>query len=558
MATLLPVPDSLQRLRDDLMEWNVNNLKVRVPNTRTINNKALDKDIVLNYEDVGADKAGSAQTAKDEAISIANRNASEAISTALTNANSYTDQQINQEVINRNNAISTEVNNLNNTINQAIATEAKDRNSAIATAKQEAINTANQNTTTLVNNVKTELKEYTDNIVQEEVGSVIDDSVTTYTETWSSKKISGMITDAKTYAETKANDVLTAAKSYTNSEISKEVTNRNSAIATAKKEAIDTAASDATNKANKALSDAKSYTNSEISKEVTNRNSAIATAKQEAINTAASDAKSKADAALESAKTYTNNQVSNVKVEVNNYTDTKATQILQEAKTYTDTSGATEVKGMIGTLSSLKTSAKDNLVNAINEVFQLGSNVKTNIVAALEHSNLGITKDSTWDEIYAALRTKFPQYTTKTVTPNYTKTPDDNHALDAELCVLLYGPIDASAYKSVTIDIVSCWVEANFEGSTAFIGFGSWNYSTPPTKYSAFTSTTYIAEGSRAWVDPDGEGEQEFNQYGTRFTHTFAEESGNVYLFMGCVGMDGSTSGYQDIKIKSPITLNPR
>lgn len=76
-----------------------------------------------------------------------------------------------------------------------------------------------------------------------------------------------------------AAQALTDANSYTDSAISQEVTNRNSAIATAKSEAI---------------SAGKSYTDGAIAQEVIDRDAAIATAKSEAI----------ADA-----NTYTNTQI---------------------------------------------------------------------------------------------------------------------------------------------------------------------------------------------------------------------------------------------------------
>ena len=68
-------------------------------------------------------------------------------------------------------------------------------------------------------------------------------------------------------------------------------------VATAKQEAIDAAASDATGKANKALTDAQSYAD---------------TKKQEAISAAAADATTKANQALADAKTYTLEQIAAV------------------------------------------------------------------------------------------------------------------------------------------------------------------------------------------------------------------------------------------------------
>lgn len=59
---------------------------------------------------------------------------------------------------------------------------------------------------------------------------------------------------------------LTEAKGYTDTEIGEEITARNAAIATAKQEAIDAAAADATTKANTAETNAKGYTDAEITK----------------------------------------------------------------------------------------------------------------------------------------------------------------------------------------------------------------------------------------------------------------------------------------------------
>jgi hypothetical protein len=76
-------------------------------------------------------------------------------------------------------------------------------------------------------------------------------------------------------ATTKANAAEANAEDYADGLISTEVTNRNSAISTAKQEAIDAAALDATSKADAAEDAANGYTDSAISTEVTNRNTAI-------------------------------------------------------------------------------------------------------------------------------------------------------------------------------------------------------------------------------------------------------------------------------------------
>lgn len=77
-------------------------------------------------------------------------------------------------------------------------------------------------------------------------------------------KLSGFATDKEVEAlvgtETVSTQISTALSSYTNTEGTKAL------IATAKQEAVDAAAGDATTKANDALSSAKTYTNDEIAK----------------------------------------------------------------------------------------------------------------------------------------------------------------------------------------------------------------------------------------------------------------------------------------------------
>ena len=62
------------------------------------------------------------------------------------------------------------------------------------------------------------------------------------------------------------------------------------------------------------------------------------------------------------------------------------------------------LSAQIGILSGLNTTNKTNLVSAINEVFQTGNNVKSDMVAALlaVDPTLPITSNSTWAEIETA------------------------------------------------------------------------------------------------------------------------------------------------------------
>ena len=67
---------------------------------------------------------------------------------------------------------------------------------------------------------------------------------------------------------------------------------------------------------------------------------------------------------------------------------------------------ASEAKAAIGTLSSLETEKKTTLVEAINEVKQLGNSVKQSMVSSLlsVDSSLPISTSSTWDEVIAQTR----------------------------------------------------------------------------------------------------------------------------------------------------------
>jgi Major tropism determinant N-terminal domain len=117
--------------------------------------------------------------------------------------------------------------------------------------------------------------------------------------TYTDGKISTEVTNRNSAIATAKGEAITTSEGYTDSAISTEVTNRNSAINTAKGQAIstsegytDTAISNEVNDRNTAIATAKSeaegYTDTKISQEVTNRNSAIATAKSQAITTAES------------------------------------------------------------------------------------------------------------------------------------------------------------------------------------------------------------------------------------------------------------------------------
>lgn len=109
-----------------------------------------------------------------------------------------------------------------------------------------------------------------------------------------------------------AKDATSKADAAKSSAISAAATDATTKANTAKSEAISTASSDATKKANDAKSAAISAASSDATKKAN-------TAKSEAISAAASDATNKANAALNSAKGYADDAVDNIKVGGRNY-----------------------------------------------------------------------------------------------------------------------------------------------------------------------------------------------------------------------------------------------
>ncbi|RMD04897.1 hypothetical protein D9O40_00660 [Clostridium autoethanogenum] len=57
----------------------------------------------------------------------------------------------------------------------------------------------------------------------------------------------------------------------------------------------------------------------------------------------------------------------------------------------------------IGDRSKLLTTAKDNFVNAINEVFQSGTSVKSSTISAVNSKGQSLSTTATWDQIIAAI-----------------------------------------------------------------------------------------------------------------------------------------------------------
>ena len=86
--------------------------------------------------------------------------------------------------------------------------------------------------------------------------------------------------------------------------------------------------------------------------------------------------------------------ISTLKTNVSSVTSTANTNKSDISTLKTNVSN---ISTSMGTLSSLQTSAKGNLVSAINEVFQSGSNAKTRLVNALTAKGETVSTSDSWD-----------------------------------------------------------------------------------------------------------------------------------------------------------------
>ena len=175
--------------------------------------------------------------------------------------------------------------------------------------------------------------------------------------------------DAAGTATTAKND----AKSYADGLISTEVTNRNSAIATAKSQAITTAETYADSLASNydaagAAANAKSYADGLISTEVTNRNSAIATAKSQAISTA----EGYTDSAISNLVNASPSTLDTLKELADAIGDDPSFAVTvsshiatakSDAEAYTDSSIATEVTNRNSAISSAVATGKSQAIS---------------------------------------------------------------------------------------------------------------------------------------------------------------------------------------------------
>ena len=285
------------------------------------------------------------------------------VSSAISTSKSYTDSAIASEVTARNNAISNGDSDSittarNYTDSQIAAAEAyTDSQVAVAIATAEAYTTGalpqagtdyiaysekgtptgvaeldsngyvpdseinpniarTSDVTSAINTAKLAVESYTDNKITDLVNAAPSTLDTL-------NKIASALGDDASLSTTLLNDIATAksdAEAYTDSSIATEVTNRNSAILTAKNEAISTS---------------ESYTDSAISSEVSNRNSEIATS----LSTAESYADAKKAEAISTSETYADTVVA---TEASNRA-TAVSAAITTSENYTDAAISTEV-----------------------------------------------------------------------------------------------------------------------------------------------------------------------------------------------------------------------
>ena len=333
----------------------------RDSNGNFASNQIIVNAISLNGTDVETELSGL-QSSKADIVYVDDQ-----VANAINSANAYTDSAISTEVTNRNFAI------------QSAKNDAEDY---ADTAASNALNSANSYTDGQVSNAINTASQYAAG-AQAAAESYADSLAINYDP-------AGAAANAQSNAE-----------GYTDSAISTEVTNRNSAIATAKSQAI---------------SEAEGYTDDAIATEVTARNSAINTAKSEAeqyADNAASQAQSAAEAfatnaantALSSANSYTDTSVANL---VNNapamldtlkeladaiadnpnyasdvanlvstkadttYVDSQDAATLSSAESYTDSAISTEVSNRNSAISSAISTEVSNrnsaIQSAVNDV----------------------------------------------------------------------------------------------------------------------------------------------------------------------------------------------
>lgn len=134
---------------------------------------------------------------------------------------------------------------------------------------------------------------------------------------------------------------------------------------------------------------------------------------------------------------------------------------------------------------------------------------------------------------------------------NYYIGDSDNH-IGTDRKSLLYGPIDASLYKSLTINVLKTEAVQNWSTYMFSVGIGS---GTDPVASNLDNMTATVAIGT-AYTDYYGNVDEHYDHSTRSITIEFAETSGNVYVFFGVVAGNGHGSYYMEFE--QTATINPR
>jgi hypothetical protein len=182
------------------------------------------------------------------------------------------------------------------------------------------------------------------------------------------------------------------------------------------------------------------------------------------------------------------------------------------------------------------------------EVFQLGNNAKAGIVDSLKYSNLGITEESTWAEIEAALASEFSESNlildpiTTSIKAEYTRGEDNqNKAIKYAWYDTKYDLTDISAltitynyyYLDPDSDVGDVAQKYFYNAFKSYVGVSSSN--TDKSTSDVFEVENVFEVGSSSY---------ETTMSGTKtVTLDVSDLSGEYYIGCGASGRNTSTDG---------------
>ena len=339
---------------------------------------------ISNHESATQNVHGISDTATLATKTYADNSSSAAANSAITTAEAYTDSKIATEVTNRNSAIatslstsegytdtaiSTEVTNRNSAINSAISTEASDRSTAVTAAisTSEAFATSADSTlhTTITGEIataKSQAETYADSLASNYDAAGAAATAQSNVESYADDLISTEVTNRNSAISTAKSQAISTAEGYTDNAISNLVNGAPSTLDTLK-EIADALGSDAnlsttiTNYIASTKADAEAYTDSSIATEVTNRNSAISSAVADGKSQAISTSEAYTDSAISTEVSNRNTAIGASLSTAESYTDTAKSAAISTSESYTDTAISTEVTNRDSAILTAKNAA---------------------------------------------------------------------------------------------------------------------------------------------------------------------------------------------------------